>query len=356
MIDSNIILNNLLNSDSINFTYKVRDTSVVQKYTVTYASNLEEGFSQYYVNYTSNYLTEEVSSYLIAYDSIYGDVVQSYRIRYHSGRDLTDSTSRYYVRYLSSFTNDNLLMYKIRFTTTGTSSNNHRIRYKVRYDSNSALETKTTYKVKYSTSTFYENSTKYTMKYTTTGAESILVDAILLRHDDSTDALFQIRSVKDEILDPYLFVLSNMPKYQTVEFRVGESLPYIQYLTYEQVSELDMFDLDGSTAYTVKGYLLIKDVEDLNGLSLDLYNVEDNYRKVNKAKTYFFGVSPDDYQETFLSLNGTTYYYLNKTSNDYNVKNLNYVGTSVTPTFRFGIDCCFSRKINKTNYSYCSPF
>ena len=132
---------------------------------------------------------------------------------------------------------------------------------------------------------------------------------------------------------------------------------YIRILNKDgKFQEQDIFDMDGSTSYDVRGYLLLKDVEDLNGISIDVYDREDDYRKINKSKTYFFGLEQTDYIETLLSINSNTYYFINRSSDYYNAKYLNYVSTNITPTFRFGIDCCFSRKINKTNYSYCSPF
>ena len=84
--------------------------------------------------------------------------------------------------------------------------------------------------------------------------------------------------------------------------------------------------------------------------------IERDFKKINRSKTYFFGLEQTDYIETLVSLKGTVYYFINRSSNYYNVAYLNYTSASITPTFRFGIDCCFSRKINKTNYSYCSPF
>lgn len=348
-------LNDILNFDSISFTYSLKDTVEVQLYEIRYASNLEEITTQYSVKFSTNYTMEYNNIYNISYTSIYGDAIQSYRLRYYSGRDLSEITERHYVRYTSSFSETTAQTYNIRYLTTGSSVISHRSRYRVKYTSASALDTTVTYKIKYTTSTFYDNTKKYTVNYTTTGAEEILVRSVLLRNANTTDALFELRGVMDKPLDSYLFVLSNMPKYQTVEFKIGESLPYLQVLKASDVGE-DIFDLDGTTSYTVRGYILLKDVEDLNGISLDLYDIEAGYKKVNKAKTYFFGVSPTDYLDTLTSLSGTTYYYINKTSDLYVVQNLNYCSAVATPTFRFGIDCCFSRKINKTNYSYCSPF
>ena len=147
-----------------------------------------------------------------------------------------------------------------------------------------------------------------------------------------------------------------MPKYQTVEYVIGDELPYITYYTAEDLVEMDLFDMVEGEAYDVRGYPLLKDIEDLNGLSLDIFDIASDYTKINRSKTYFFGLEATDYMETLLSLKGTTYYYINRSSANYNAKYLNYVSSAITPSFRFGSDCCFSRKINKTNYSYCSPF
>lgn len=348
-------IKDILSFNSISFVYALTDSSEVQRYTIKYASNLEEVLVSYRIRYNTNYTVHYNDTYSISYTSIFGDATQRYRVRYFSGRELTDSTDRFYVRYTSNFTETTTNIYSIRYKTTSAATNASRVRYRLKYTSNSALDSSVTYKIKYTTSTFYDNTKRYTVNYTTTGAEEILVRAVLLRNVNTTDALFELRGVMDKPLDSYLFVLSNMPKYQTVEFKIGESLPYLQFLKASDVNG-DIFDLDGTTSYTVRGYILLKEVEDLNGISLDLYDIEAGYKKVNKAKTYFFGVSPTDYLDTLTSLSGTTYYYINKTSDLYVVQNLNYCSAVATPTFRFGIDCCFSRKINKTNYSYCSPF
>lgn len=348
-------LKDILNFDSISFTYSLKDSTEIQRYTIKYSSNLEEKTSSYTVRYVTNYPLWYTDLYNIRYSSIYGDAKQIYRVRYISGRSLSDITERHYVRYTSNFSETNTKTYSIRYSTTGSRVDTHRVRYRLKYTSASALDMAVTYRIKYSSSSFYDNQKKYTINYTTTGAEEILVRALLLRNNETTDAVFELRSVADKSLDSYLYVLSNMPKYQTVEYGIGESLPYLQFLNPGDVPS-DLFDLDGSDTYKVKGYLVLKDIEDLNGLSLDIYDIEEGYKKINKSKTYFFGVSSEDYLETLLSLGGQTYYYINKTSDLYVTQNLNYCSAITTPTFRFGIDCCFSRKINKTNYSYCSPF
>lgn len=335
--------------------FSVVDTSIVQQYKIVYESNVEAYVDTYKIYYVSTNTSEFISRYGIYYSSIFGDSSQTYRIRYFSGREPSNIVDRYYIRYNSAYTDGSYSTYSIRYTTTGASSEPQRVRYRIKFTSESAQEYTQTYKMKYTTSTFYDNFHKYTIKYTSTGAEEILLRAVLLRNNSTTDALIEIKGVVDRPLDDYLFVISNMPKYQTVEYRYGEELPYLRFITKDEMGDQDVFDIE-ETSYTVRGYLLLKDVEDLNGLSVDLYDAEKDYTKINKSKTYFFGLEATDYIESLISIKGTVYYFINRSSNYYNAKYLNYISSSITPTFRFGIDCCFSRKINKTNYSYCSPF
>lgn len=336
--------------------FAVADTTVLKQYKIVYASNVETYSDTYRIAYISTNTSEMTDTYGIYYSSIFGDSAQTYRIRYFSGREPASIVDRYYVRYSSTYTDSLYTTYSLRYTTTGASTEPQRVRYKIKYTSQTAGDHTQTYKIRFSTSTFYDNYAKYTIKFGSTGAEEILLRAVLLRDNDRTDAMFEIRGILDKSLEDYLFVISNMPKYQTLEYKVGESLPYLDYITPDEVAELDIFDNDGITSYTVKGYILLKDVEDLNGLSIDVYDYNNDYKKINRSKTYFFGLESTDYIESLISLKGSIYYFINRSSNYYNVKYLNYISASITPTFRFGIDCCFSRKINKTNYSYCSPF
>lgn len=336
--------------------FSVADTTVLQQYTISYVTNVENYTNTYRISYVSTNTSEFTDTYGIYYSSIFGDSSQIYRIRYFSGREPADFVDRYYVRYSSTYTDSRYTTYSIRYTTTGASTEPQRVRYKIKYTSQTAGSYTQSYKIRYSTSTFYDNYSKYTIKFGSTGAEEVLLRAVLLRNNNTTDAMFEIRGIFDKSLEDYLFVISNMPKYQTLEYRIGEELPYVTFLTPSETSELDIFDNDGVTSYTTRGYILLKDVEDLNGLSIDVYDVNEDYRKINRSKTYFFGLESTDYIETLISLKDNVYYFINRSSDYYNVKYLNYISASITPTFRFGIDCCFSRKINKTNYSYCSPF
>lgn len=349
-------LKNILNYESLTFTLATESNEHIQSYTVRYLSNIVEYSDTYRIKYTSYYLTSFTDTYSISYTSIFGDAIQTYRIRYLTGRDPKEVVDRFYIRYTSAYTSTSYATYSIRYITTGASTEPQRVRYRIKYTSETAGNFTQTYKVRYTTSTFYDNFAKYTIKYSSTGAEEILLRAILLRNESTTDAMFEIRGIFDKSIEEYMFVISNMPKYQTVEYRVGENLPYLTYVSPEDAAEQDLFDNDGADSYTVRGYLILSDVEDLNGLSIDVYDVNNDYKKINRSKTYFFGLESTDYIETLVSLEERIYYFINRSSNYYNVKYLNYVSASITPTFRFGIDCCFSRKINKTNYSYCSPF
>lgn len=349
-------LQNIKTYSESSISYNVNVNEVVTQYSIIYASNLEAYSSSYRVAYTSYNTVDVLTQYNIVYTSIFGDAIQSYKIRYVSGRDPSEYVDRYYLRYSSIFTESSYSTYSIRYTTTGTATSAERFRYKIRYSSESLGDYTQTYKLKYTLQKFYDNSSKYTIKYRSVGAEELLTRAVLLRDNEKTDVLFEIKGITDRNLDNFLFVLSNMPKYQTIEYRVGEILPYIEFIDAVDLTGMSVFDDEELNDYSVRGYILLRDVEDLNGLSLDIYDVDNDYKKINRSKTYFFKIEVSDYLGTLLSVAGTQYYFINRSSDYYNANYLNYVSAQTSPTFRIGIDCCFSKKIDKTNYSYCSPF
>lgn len=339
---------------TIPFSTSVNETTT--QYKIVYATGVEPYSTSYRISYTSYNTVDMVVPYSIAYTSIFGDAVTTYKIRYISGRDPSEYVDRYYIRYNAVYTDSSYSTYNIRYTTTGTATSSERFRYKIRYTSQSLGEYTQTFKLKYTLQKFYDNSTKYTIRYGSVGAEELLTRAVLIRNNNRTDALFEIKGITDRSLDNFLFVLSNMPKYQTIEFRVGDELPYIEYIEAADLSSFFIFDEEDLNGYDVRGYILLRDIEDLNGLSLDIYDADNDYKKINRSKTYFFKIEASDYISTLLSIAGTQYYYINRSSDYYNALYLNYVSAQTSPTFRIGIDCCFSKRIDKTNYSYCSPF
>lgn len=349
-------LQQLKNYDVATITFSTSINETVTQYKIVYATGVEPYTESYRISYTSYNTVAMTTEYRIAYTSLFGDAVQGYRIRYTSGRDPGEYVDRYYVRYSAIYTDNAYSIYSIRYTTTGTATNPERFRYQIKYTSESLGEYTKTFKLKYTLQKFYDNSTKYTIRYGSIGAEELLTRVVLIRNNNRTDALFEIKGITDRSLDNFLFVLSNMPKYQTVEFKIGDDLPYLEYIETADLSSLYIFDEEDLNGYDVRGYILLRDIEDLNGLSLDIYDADNDYKKINRSKTYFFKIEASDYISTLLSVAGTQYYFINRSSDYYNALYLNYVSAQTSPTFRIGIDCCFSKRIDKTNYSYCSPF
>jgi hypothetical protein len=326
-------LQQLANYDVTTILFSTSINETVTQYKIVYATGVEPYTESYRISYTSYNTVAMTTEYRIAYTSLFGDAVQGYRIRYTSGRDPGEYVDRYYVRYSAIYTDNAYSIYSIRYTTTGTVTNAERFRYQIKYTSESLGEYTKTFKLKYTLQKFYDNSTKYTIRYGSVGAEELLTRAVLIRNNNRTDALFEIKGITDRSLDNFLFVLSNMPKYQTVEFKVGDDLPYLEYIETADLSSLYIFDEEDLNGYDVRGYILLRDIEDLNGLSLDIYDADNDYKKINRSKTYFFKIEASDYISTLLSVAGTQYYFINRSSDYYNALYLNYVSAQTSPTF-----------------------
>lgn len=379
--------------NSIKLDFKTTASNNVLKYTVKYASGVQSFTTPYTVRYTSVYLSNNVLGYTVKSTYEYDDKAQSYRVLYTSGVEILDRVDRYRIRYVSDnpaeyklpyrvvynsevVPTDLLLTYKttytseylsnfrnaytVRYDSIGIESIEHRTRWSVKYTSQSLGDYVVPYKIKYTTSIFYDNSTMYIIKYTSEGSEEILTrSALLQREDGTTDMLVEIKGLEEKAMDSYFYVLSNLPKYQLVEYRLEETLPYIGYVPDYELTGKDIFPEENPNQYEVKGYILVKDVNAFNPISVDIYDYE-TAAKINKAKSYFFDLSPSSFTVSDLIIGGVQYTHKNLESNRYEYGNLNFVYTEVTPIFSPGDSCCFSRKIlppGSPNVSgACSPF
>lgn len=381
------------NNKSLKINYQANLQQSVDKYTIKYTSGIQDFYTNYKVTYTSVMPSEIVLGFTAINTYEYDDKVLEYRVYYTSGVEILDRVDRYRVRYVSDnptsykvpyrvlynsevvptdistlfkvsytseFLSNTVNTYTIRYNSVGIESVENRTRWSVKYTSQSLGDYSTQYKIKYTTSIFYDNSSMYVVKYTSEGAEEVLTRvALLKKEDDSMDALFEIKGSFDKQMDSYLYVFSNLPKYQLLEFKIGDVLPYIIDIPSYELAGKDIFPTEISTQYSVKGYLLVKNIDPTNPISLDLYNYETS-EKINKSKSYLFDLNNVSFEDKLTTIIGTEYKKKNLKANGYEYGNLNFVFTEVTPIFSPGDSCCFSRKIlppGSPNISgACSPF
>lgn len=330
---------------------------IVQDYYIRYISGLTEYTNNYPVRYTSYNLTDYTQRYNIVYDSLYGDVVAKYTIRYYSGRETSDVDTRYSIKYTSINPMEYINMYSVVYQTTGPSTLNFRYVYRLRYASDGVDEVVNNYTIRYSLDYFKDRSQKYYINYTSETPYMFDTKSILLRNNEKTSVLFYLRGRK-ELIDDMLFVFSNLPKYQLVEFGLDIERPHIQILNVADVIGYNLFGesfTDPKEAYTPACYVVIENVEEINNLSLDLYD-KTSLEKRNINKSFFFNLDATEFYTNPVKIGGVNYEMVNYSSNYYNYNYLNFVEKSVTPLFKVFDNCCFSTKIKDTSSNACSPF
>jgi len=350
-----LIFNSIKSTVSTNLGLVVKDG--VQTYNISYTSGLEELENTYLIWYDSHYLANFENTYTLAYTSLYGDVVNSYRIRYYSGVELNERLSRYSVKYTSVFTNFYTNNYTIRYSTLSPTESSFRRIYKLKYSSDGSRENSTQYTLRYSLEFFKDRSLTYKIKYNSHTPFSYNIDAVLVRNNRSTSVLFCIRGSVEE-LSNNLFVFSNLPRYQLVSMDAYENKTNIFWLEAEDIKPYNLFleNSDQRGALPPVAYVLVKDIDEVNNISLDVYNKE-SLEKINKSKSFFFDLDSNSFIINPVTLADTNFTYVNYTSEYYNYSYLNFVERSLTPLFRLGDSCCFNTKINSTTTGgMCSPF
>lgn len=380
-----------LNTNILTFSSSFHLKESVVPYKITYTSGLDGYIKTYTVKYSTEQLTGYGNEYRLRNTYEYDDKITRYIVRYSSGRSVEDVNTIYRIRYVS----DNPIEYKtayrviyssevrlqegtqpyrivytswglsefrtnyvLRYNSVGVGDVEHRKRWNIKYTSQSLGDFTTTYKIKYTASVFYDNTIRYMIRYGTQGSEKVLTRAALVkREDDTYDCIFQVRGTLDQQMDSYFYVLFNMPKYQHVEYTIGDFLPYVDFVNYYEVE--DIFDAPDNGRYEVKGYLILRDVDPTNSLALDVYNT-DTYKRANRAKSYFFGLGDTDWEDVNIEFKDFTIKTINYSTDIYEYNYLNFVDTQITPVFNPGDTCCFSRKIlppgSPNISSGCSPF
>lgn len=332
---------------------------VVKEYSIQYVAGLDEAFTQYNIRYQITGLSESSDSYRIAYSSHYGDVTATYSVRYHSGREVSEYISRYSVKYTSAYTDDVSTLYSLKFTTTSPNSLSYRTIYRMRYESAGSDEVVTSYRVRYTNEYFKDRTQEYSIRFSSETPFMFDTNAVLLRNEDKTSVLFFLQG-RSDLLEDMLLVFSNLPKYQLVEFSVDVIRPHVHFLDIDQVSQYNLFGEDflntSDRLYMPCAYILVEGVEELNALSLDVYE-KITLEKRNINKSFFFNLDSTEFYSNPVVLGEETYQVVNYSSNYYNYRYLNFIEKSLTPIFKVFDNCCFNIKItDKTSGGACSPF
>lgn len=346
------------NGKRITTALKPSVVTVATPYTISYVANLEAVTDTYFVLYDSEGRVETVNTYNVIYTSLYGDAVTKYTIKYYSGVELTDRSTRYSLKYTTTSIESFVTPYTIRYDTTGIGSNSYRTIYKLKYSSAASMERIDSYTLRYTHEFFRDRSNTYKITYTSSTPFTFEVNAVLVRNSSSTGVLFCIRGSTDK-LGESLFVFSNLPKYQLVQFDTETVKTNVTFLNVDSIKPYNLFNesLNLDSELQPCAYILVKGVEETNSLSLDIY---DKYTldKINKSKSFFFDIDSNNFITNPTSLSGTTYGYVNYTSDYYNYNYLNFVEKTLVPIFRLSDSCCFAVKINDTTKggTLCSPF
>lgn len=375
----------------IKTTLQATSNTTVLGYKLSYTVGISPKIAPYSLSYKTNNLSQTILSFDINYTKQYDDTSLFYSLSYMVNRDVIertlygrisyDSTVPRYnilgytfaysfektptskvivasIRYDTSWFVNKIFPYSLAYNSKGSGLDLIRKRYTIPYNTSTVATTTFSYKFKYNVSYFNNNINPYTLSFTTVSPEKVLTDtAIVQTQDGRYDLLIRLRGTLDRQKDEYFYVFSNLPKYQILEYSVDEDLPYLDKLSFSDVSSI--FDSNSYNNYQELTVFRLKGIEPNNPISVDVYTYPD-YKKANKAKSYFFSLTSSDFITTNRVISNERYISYNISSDAFQYEYLNFTDVSVTPVFNTGDSCCFSQKILKPNSKVvgggCSPF
>lgn len=333
----------------------------IQNYRIVYNYDLRTNRQEYLIRYHSPILQRYTEKYSIVYKHEKERVETKYRILYNHDREKQHETKRYILKYRDTRATRVRTPYNIMYNFTGTKDVHTRRRYFIKYNSETYQRVKTTYRINYAHAEFYNVKTTYNIVYNYTGVDKLYTNVVFLRHLDDTDrydVAVKLNTLGTTSIKEALLVFSNLGKYELVEWTVGTSKPYISFVdaNHEDYEKLNELFTPFSNKSKGLGIVLIKDIDIENPVSLDTYENFDNNKQLNHSKSYFMSHNQDDMLDKLVNVSFGSYSSYQVPKSEYNKQYANHVQLKLTPLFRVGVDCCFSRKITKTNYVYCSPF
>lgn len=333
-----------------------------QNYNFNFGSNIGTYGQSYSLKYTSINTSLITTPYTINFTSTTKDTIQGYSIKFVANVVPTTNTQTYKLTYNSLYGVTTNLTYNLAFTSEGLTTQNNRTIYRLRYSSEPISVVSTTYKMKYLSQTTDLNSTNYTLAFNSYSIPSVRLIPVLLRNtENKSDIVFGIYATSEIDFADTLMVLSNMPKYQLVEYKTSVTLPYVIYYPKEDIYDLGL-ELDGRSIaeplYYCQGYIVLKDVNEDNPVSMDMYSISNGYIQLNTKRSFFFDLSSTAFEDlSGVAIDSDDYLSKNQISDYFNSDYLNYAVTELTPMFKLSDSCCFSQVIApSSSRTVCSPF
>ena len=377
----------------LNISIESIDNIHTLSYTASYVVGISGKALPYRATYKTNNLTSFVFRYTNTYQHFYDDTSLFYSVKYVVNREVasksvtasfryvTTAPDLYVLNYRLAYTyqktpNQRVLSFNFKYTTTvyvpktlpysfsyksrGSSLDTIRMRHNLKYETSNVSSYVFPYKLRYNVSSFSVFSNPYNLSYSTVAPNKVINDSVLLKTDTGRyDLLVRLRGTLDKQADNYFYVMTNLPKYQLLEFTVDDELPYITRLDTTSDLSTTLFNPNEYEGYMGLCDFLIKGINPNTPTSLDVYTLPD-YIKANTAKSYFFSTKEGSELPFSYVFNGDTYISKNTNAFDFQYEYLNFVSTQVIPTFSLGDSCCFSQKILPPNSNItgggCSPF
>lgn len=341
----------------IKFSLKSKEHS--KQYEIHYGRTTTESSTDWDIFYRVQPIVSNNIQYSVSYTRYEGELNKNYDIRYVRGRPLIEKSKRFKIKYTVKGLEDNNKEYLIGYNRYEPQPiKDRKLFFDVFYNVTGLEEYNTDYLIRYTTEPLTITNKDYTISYTRSEPQPLLSSPLLLRREDGeVDLVFRITKQSDLSVNDILFVFSNLPRFELVEIDELENKTNPHISLYKHGStEYNTFEtLFNSTGQSLV-YVLIKNVEENNAVSLDLYNKLDGYKKLNEQDSYFFTLTADSFIDNNFSISNTNYVATNNVHSEYKYEYLNFVQVTATPMFRIAADCCFSRKVLKQTYTYCSPF
>jgi hypothetical protein len=334
-----------------------------QTYNIVYDANIATVSQSYKLVYKTTSTSLFSVNYILSYISSTAPISQNYIVNYTAGVVLSSNVQTYSLKWSSPTSTVTTLIYSLPFTTTGILTLNQRTIYRITYETSPINIVTTAYKFKFLSDTTDINTQDYTINFNTDGTALVKVLPTIVRGVDSeVDTVFAIYSTIALDMSDTLFVMANLPKYQLVEYTTTETtVPYVTFHSTADLYSLDL-EIDNRTplepAYQCRGYIVLKDVEELNPISMDVYSISQGYKQLNDSRSYFFDLSTPAFVSITATIDGKNYTVKNSSIDYFNSNYLNFAKTEITPLFKLTDDCCFSQKIEQTiiGGTPCSPF
>lgn len=328
----------MVKENNIVFTLTPFTTESTQLYTFSFDTGGYYTTNSYYVWYSTTTPLEDSRTYRLRYESHYDDSVQGYKIRFTSGSDTSEKTTRYLLRYTLSGLDEYTNYYSIKFTSDSPTENTYRQIYKVRYTSNGASDKISKYKLRFTEQPYREQIQSYKLSYSSEPSDEHFVQSVLLGSEKGYDLICMIESLSP--LDTTQVTLTNVPRY----IEVGTETVGVTSLDEGDIYSLGLFNSNLTDSY--KTYLKVTSVNPAESCYVD---IDDQKVTLHHGRST---QSPTD-----IVVDGVKYDSISYKFNYTSYSKLKFVTTTLTPKLSLDASCCFSMKIKGGSIgTACSPF